>query len=143
MNDRKMVLFICTHNSARSQMAEALLNKLGGEKYVAYSGGTEPTAVNPHAIKAMADIGIDITGKQGKHVNTYKGQTFDYVITVCDHAKETCPFFPGAKKYLHQGFQDPSGFIGTEEEKDAAFRRVRDEIKSWIESTFDQEDKRD
>jgi len=137
---RKKVLFICTHNSARSQMAAALINKFWAEEYEAYSAGTEPTAVNPHAIKAMAEIGIDISNNQAKHVNTYKGQSFDYVVTVCDHAKETCPFFPGAKKYLHQGFVDPSTFTGTEEEQLSKFRRVRGEIKSWIESTFMQED---
>jgi arsenate reductase len=137
---RKKVLFICTHNSARSQMAAALINKFWAEEYEAYSAGTEPTAVNPHAIKAMAEIGIDISNNQAKHVNTYKGQSFDYVVTVCDHAKETCPFFPGAKKYLHQGFVDPSTFTGTEEEQLSKFRRVREEIKSWIESTFMQED---
>ena len=121
-------------------MAAALINKFWAEEYEAYSAGTEPTAVNPHAIKAMAEIGIDISNNQAKHVNTYKGQSFDYVVTVCDHAKETCPFFPGAKKYLHQGFVDPSTFTGTEEEQLSKFRRVREEIKSWIESTFMQED---
>jgi arsenate reductase len=137
---KKTILFICTHNSARSQIAEALINRFNTEKYHAHSAGTEPTTVNPYTIKVMAELGIDISGNQTKHVNVYKGRNFDYVVTVCDHAKETCPFFPGAKKYLHQGFTDPSTFTGTEEEKLSGFRRVRDEIKSWIESTFNQED---
>jgi len=138
-NAKKTVLFICTHNSARSQMAEALINKFWAPKYEAYSAGTEPTVVNPYAIRAMAEIGIDISNNQAKHVNVYKGKTFDYVVTVCDHAKETCPFFPGARNYLHQGFKDPSKFTGTDEERLPGFRRVRDNIKSWIESTFVKE----
>ncbi len=120
-------------------MAEALINKSTADKYVAYSAGTEPTVVNPFAIKVMAEIGIDISHNHTKHVNTYRGQTFDYVVTVCDHAKETCPFFPGANKYLHHGFDDPKAFIGTDEERLAFFRRLRDQIKEWIETTLLQE----
>jgi arsenate reductase len=139
-DDKKTILFICTHNSARSQMAEAFINSFHSAQYAAYSAGTEPTEVNPLAIKVMAEIGVAISNKKAKHVNLYKGQVFDYVVTVCDHAKETCPFFPGAKKYLHQGFEDPSTFTGTDEEKLSGFRRLRDEIRSWIESAFDNED---
>jgi arsenate reductase len=117
-----------------------LINGLYAEKYAAYSAGTEPTTVNPFAIKAMTEIGIDISNNQTKHINTYKGQTFDYVVTVCDHAKETCPFFPGADKYLHHGFEDPMAFRGTDEEKLAFFRRLRGQIKEWIETTLLQED---
>lgn len=137
---KKKILFICTHNSARSQIAEALINRLKADKFEAYSAGTEPTRVNPYSIAVMAEVGIDISGNRAKHVNVYKGKNFDYVVTVCDHAKETCPFFPGAKEYLHQGFTDPSTFTGTDEEKLSGFRRARDEIKSWLESTFDLED---
>lgn len=137
---KKTVLFICTHNSARSQIAEALTNKFKAATYEAYSAGTEPTMVNPYTVKVMAEIGIDVSGNQAKHVNVYKGRNFDYVVTVCDHAKETCPFFPGAKKYLHQGFTDPSTFTGDEEERLSGFRKLRDEIKNWVESTFDQEE---
>jgi arsenate reductase len=139
-NSRKRILFICTHNSARSQIAEALVNEFYRGKYDAYSAGTEPTAVDPSAIKALAEIGINISHNQTKHVNTYKGQTFDYVVTVCDHAKETCPFFPGADKYLHHGFEDPMAFRGTDEEKLAFFRRLRNQIREWIETTLLQED---
>lgn len=138
-SNRKRILFICTHNSARSQMAEALINKFHSEEYEAHSAGTEPTAVSPYAIRAMAEIGINISNNHAKHVDTYRGQTFDYVVTVCDHAKETCPFFPGAKKYLHQGLEDPSASKGSDEQKSAIFNRVRDRIKNWIESTFIQE----
>ena len=140
LNSRKRILFICTHNSSRSQIAEALINEFYAEKYDAYSAGTKPTAVNPFAVKAMAEIGVDISNNQAKHVNTYKGQVFDYVVTVCDHAKETCPFFPGADKYLHHRFEDPMAFRGTEEEKLAFFKHLRDQIKEWIETRLLQED---
>jgi arsenate reductase len=137
--ERKKILFVCTHNSARSQMAEGFINTHHSEKYEAHSAGTEPTALNLYAVKAMAEIGIDISKHQAKHVNTYLAQEFDCVVTVCDHARETCPFFPGAKKYLHQGFEDPSAFKGTDAEKMIVFRKVRDEIKNWIESILLQE----
>lgn len=130
------ILFICTHNSARSQMAEGFINSFYSDRYEAYSAGTEPTKVNPYAIKVMAELGIDISNHQVKSVYDFLGQEFEYVVTVCDHAKQTCPFFPGGKNYLHQGFADPSQFHGTEEEIIAGFRRVRDEIKVWIEKTF-------
>jgi len=136
----KTILFICTHNSARSQIAEALANTLLSDKYQAFSAGTEPITVNPYAIKSLAEIGIDISMNKAKHVNTYKGKIFDYVVTVCDHARETCPFFPGAKKYLHQRFEDPSSFIGTDKERLSRFRHLRDDIESWITSTFATED---
>lgn len=139
-NAKKTVLFICTHNSARSQIAVALINKFKTKKYVAYSAGTKPTMVNPYTIRVMAEIGIDISGHRTNHVNAFQGKNFDYVVSVCDQAKETCPFFPGARKYLHQAFTDPSTFTGDDEEMLSGFRRVRDEIKSWIESTFNQED---
>ena len=109
---KQKVLFICTHNSARSQMAEGLLNALYGDRYEAYSAGTQPTEVNPYAIKVMAEMGIDISKHRSKSVEEFRGKKFDYVVTVCDHAKETCPFFPGGEKYLHQGFKDPSDLRG-------------------------------
>lgn len=137
--EKKKILFICTHNSARSQIAEALVNTTKAETYLAFSAGTEPTNVNPYAIKSLAEIGIDISSNEAKHVNVYRGYTFDYVVTVCDYAKETCPFFPGAKKYLHRGFEDPSTFTGTDDEKLLHFRRLRDDIRSWVESTFNRE----
>ncbi|MCX7784609.1 MAG: arsenate reductase ArsC [candidate division WOR-3 bacterium] len=134
--NKKKVLFICTHNSARSQMAEGLLNHLYGDRYEAYSAGTQPTMVNPYAIKVMREIGIDISHHRSKSVQEFLNQEINYVITVCDSAKETCPFFPGGKKRLHQSFQDPSDFTGNEEETLNIFRKVRDEIKMWIEETF-------
>ena len=131
----KTVLFICTHNSARSQMAEGFLNTLYGDKYEAYSAGIEPAKINPYAIRVMAEIGIDISKKRSKSIEKFRGKNFDYVVTVCDHAKEACPFFPG-EKILHRGFEDPSEFKGARDEILAKVRRVRDEIKDWIEKTF-------
>lgn len=133
---KKRVLFICTHNSARSQMAEGLLRALYGDRYEVYSAGTQPTEVNPYVIRVMAEIGIDISDHRSKSVEEFLDQEFDYVITVCDHAKETCPFFPGGKEYIHKGFDDPSSFSGSEDERLDFLRRVRDEIKEWIEETF-------
>lgn len=133
---KKKVLFICTHNSARSQMAEGILRTLYGDRYEAYSAGTQPTKVNPYAIKVMSEIGIDISNHRSKSAEEFRGKEFDYVVTVCDNAKEACPFFPGGKTYLHKGFKDPSEFKGNENEIIAEFQRVRDEIKRWIEETF-------
>ncbi|HAF70618.1 MAG: Arsenate reductase [Acetothermia bacterium 64_32] len=133
---KKKVLFICTHNSARSQMAEGLVNARYGDRFEAKSAGIKPTGVHPLAIKVMAELGIDISHQHSKSIEEFLGQEFDYVVTVCDHAKETCPFFPGAKEYLHAGFPDPAAAEGTEEERLAAFRRVRDGIARWLEETF-------
>ena len=133
---KKKVLFICTHNPARSQMAEGILRTLYGDRYEAYSAGTQPTKVNPYAIKVMSEIGIDISNHRSKSAEEFRGKEFDYVVTVCDNAKEACPFFPGGKTYLHKGFKDPSEFKGNENEIVAEFQRVRDEIKRWIEETF-------
>lgn len=116
-------------------MAEALLNSLYGEKYEAYSAGIEPREINPYVIKAMAEIGIDISKQRSKSIKEFWGQKFEYVITVCDHAKENCPFFPG-EEIIHKSFEDPSKFRGSEEEIMEKVRRVRDEIKKWIEETF-------
>ncbi len=133
---RQRVLFICTHNSARSQMAEGLLKAFYGDRYEAYSAGTQPSGVNPNAVRVMNEIGIDISAHRSKSVDEFRESKFDYVITVCDQARETCPFFPGGRTYLHQGFEDPSEFKGTPEETVAVFRRVRDEIRAWIMETF-------
>jgi arsenate reductase len=134
--EKKKVLFLCTHNSARSQMAEGLLRALRGNRYEAYSAGTEPTAVSPYAVKVMAEIGIDISRHRSKSVDAFTSGSFDYVVTVCDNAKEACPFFPGGRKMLHESFEDPSTFAGGEEEITAGFRHIRNEIKGWIEETF-------
>lgn len=134
--EKKKILFICTHNSARSQMAEGLVNFYLKEKFIAFSAGTKPTKVNPYAIKVMEEIGIDISNHRSKSVLEFKGEKFDYVVTVCDSAKENCPFFPGAKEYLHNSFEDPSSFEGTEEEKLNKFREIRDKIKEYILEKF-------
>ncbi|MGD9031833.1 MAG: arsenate reductase ArsC [Desulfobacteraceae bacterium] len=134
--EKRKILFICTHNSARSHMAEGLVNALYAENYKAHSAGTEPSQVNPLAIRVMAEIGIDISDHHSKGVEQFLNQEFDYVVTVCDHANETCPFFPGGKERIHNGFQDPAAQDGTEDERLAVFRRVRDEIRHWIEETF-------
>jgi arsenate reductase (thioredoxin) len=135
-DERKRVLFICTYNSARSQMAEAFLNQLHGDRYQAFSAGTKPSRVHPLAVKAMAEVGIDIAGHRSKGVDEFLDKTFDLVVTVCDNAREACPYFPGAHKQIHRGFEEPSAAGGEEEEKLAVFRRVRDDIRAWIAETF-------
>ena len=139
MNDttnKKRILVICTHNAARSQIAEGLLNSLYGDRIEAYSAGTEPTQVNAYAVKVMAELDIDISQNSSKSVNEFIEQKFDYVVTVCDGAREACPFFPGAREYLHQSFADPSTFEGTEKEILAQVREVRENIRNWIEKTY-------
>jgi len=116
-------------------MAESLLNYHYGDQYEGYSAGIEVTKVNPYVVKVMAEIGIDISHQRSKSIEAFQGETFDYVVTVCDHAKETCPFFPG-KTILHKSFDNPSSFAGTEEDILEQVRRVRDEIKNWISDTF-------
>jgi arsenate reductase len=136
----KKVIFICTHNSARSQMAEGLLRHLYGDKYEAFSAGTSPTEIHLLAVRVMDEIGIDISDSRSKSINEYRDEIFDYVITVCDHARQTCPFFPAAKENLHAGFEDPSAFEGTDEARLRKFREVRDETKRWIEDYFGRKD---
>jgi arsenate reductase len=131
----KTVLFTCTHNSARSQMAEAFLNKLCGDKYEAKSAGVTPRGINFYVVKVMAEIGVDLSAHRSKSIMEFQGKTFDYVVTVCDSARESCPFFPGEIQ-IDKSFPDPAAFTGTEEEILSKVRVVRDEIKSWIESTF-------
>ncbi len=134
--DKKKVLFLCTHNSARSQMAEGLLRAMYGDRFEAYSAGTEMTRVNPYVINSMAKIGIDLTCHRSKHLNEFINENMDYVVTVCDNAKEACPYFPNAKNRLHHSFPDPSKFAGEEEEILLEVANVREEIKSWIAETF-------
>lgn len=126
------VLFLCVHNSARSQMAEGLLRAWGGGRFEAASAGSVATEVRPLAIRAMAEIGIDISGQTSKTSAAFGGQSFDYAITVCDESKEACPFFPGAARQLHWSFDDPAAATGTDEDRLAVFRRVRDEIGARI-----------
>jgi arsenate reductase len=133
---RKKILFVCTHNSARSQLAEGLVNSLCSYKYQAFSAGSAPTKVNTFAIDALREIGIDITDHYSKSINEFEDQYFDYVITVCNNAKDNCPFFPRANEYVHKSFQDPSSVDGTFQDKLNAFRKSRDEIKQWILEFF-------
>jgi arsenate reductase len=127
------VLFLCTHNSARSQMAEGLLRHLGGGNFEAFSAGIEATGVRPQAVRAMAELGIDISGQESKTLERYLDQPFEKVITVCDQANETCPVFFGAKQRLHWSLPDPSQVTGTDEEQLAVYRQVRDAIRERIE----------
>ena len=140
---KKKVLFICTHNSARSQMAEGLIRTLYPDRYEPWSAGREPSALNPYAVKVMAELGIDISLHRSKSLDDFLDMKFDYVVTVCDHAKQICPFFPGGKESIHKGFEDPAAFTGREDEKIAIFRRVRDEIRDWIVETFGGEGERE
>jgi arsenate reductase (thioredoxin) len=133
MNEQR-VLFLCTHNSARSQMAEALLRHLGGDRFEAYSAGTEATHVRPLAIEAMRELGVDIAGQESKTLDRYLGEPFDAVITVCDQAAEACPVFAGAKRRLHWSLPDPSRATGTRDEQLAVYRQVRDDIARRIRS---------
>jgi arsenate reductase len=129
---KKKVLFICTQNSARSQMAEGILRKLYGNQYEVYSAGIRISQVNPYAIKVMQEIGIDISMQYSKSIEEFKNMTFDYVITVCNAAKENCPFFSNGKKYIHKSFSDPAEYKRKEEEILEKFRQVRDEIMSFF-----------
>ncbi len=126
------ILFICTHNSARSQLAEGLVNHYFGETWEAASAGTEQTGVKPFATQAMAETGIDISRHTSKTIDTFQGKAFDVVVTVCDSARETCPFFPG-KNVVHHSFVDPSNAQGSEADKLAAFCNTRNEIKDWLD----------
>ena len=131
----KRVLILCTGNSARSQMAEGILRHEGGGAFEVYSAGTKASAVRTEAIQAMREIGIDITSHRSKSVDEFVGQEFDYVITVCDNAKESCPVFPGKTKRIHQSFEDPPPpGVGSDDVRLAIFRRVRDEIREWLKS---------
>ena len=151
--EKTKVLFLCTHNSARSQMAEGLLKHLYGDRYEVFSAGATPKSVNPLAIKALAEIGVDISKQRSKSIEEFRGRPIDLVVSVCkSSAKVACPFcssplvgdrpkiiddtLPDAGRYLDHPFDDPSEAEGTDEEKLAAFRRVRDEIKRWILEYF-------
>lgn len=126
------VLFLCTHNSARSQMAEGFLRHLAGDRFEVASAGTEAKGVNPLAVRAMGEVGIDLAGHTSKTLDRFLGQPWDFVITVCDQASEACPVFPAGAMRLHWSFDDPSGASGSNAERLVVFRRVRDEIKSRI-----------
>ena len=138
------VLFLCTHNSSRSQMAEGLLRAHGGTRFAVSSAGTHPRRVHPLAIRAMREIGIDMSEAAGYHakgLDEFAGQPFDLVVTVCDEAAEECPYFPGAHRQVHWGFPDPSAASGTDGERLAVFRAVRDAIAARVEAFVrEQED---
>jgi len=128
----KRVLILCTGNSARSQMGEGLFRLEGGGVYEAFSAGTRPSSVRPEAIAVMKEIGVDISGQRSKSVEEFAGQAFDYVVTVCDNARDTCPVFPGAAERIHWSLEDPAAVQGGEAERLAAFRRIRDRLRQRI-----------
>ena len=133
----KRVLFLCTGNSCRSQMAEGFARHLKGDQLEAHSAGLEAHGLNPNAVKVMAEAGVDITGQRSKHVDELRGITFDYAVTVCGHADENCPVFPGRTRVVHVGFDDPPKLAKdarSEEEALGHYRRVRDEIRQFIET---------
>ena len=127
---KQRVLILCTGNSARSQMAEGLLRRMAGDRFEVFSAGTRPAGLNPHAVEAMREAGIDISGQRSKSAEEFAGQEFDCVITVCDNARESCPVFPGAGKRLHHSFEDPAA--APPQRQAEVFRRVRDEIAAWL-----------
>jgi arsenate reductase len=128
------VLFVCTHNSARSQMAEGFLRELGCGRFEAHSAGTEATRLHPFAIQAMAEVGIDISTQESKTIDRYIGEPFDLVITVCDDAAEACPVFPNARERRHWSFPDPSKAIGPDDRRFTVFAQIRDDIRARIEN---------
>ncbi|GFO53492.1 arsenate reductase [Geomonas sp. Red276] len=130
------VLFLCTHNSCRSQMAEGLANHYLGDRVEAFSAGTEATRVNPLAVKVLAELGIDISSQRSKTLDEFAGESLDHAVTLCGDANDKCPLFIGGARRVHRGFDDPSRLPGTEEEVIPEFRRVRDEIKGWIIDYF-------
>ena len=129
--DKKKILVVCTGNSCRSQIAEGYLRKIAGDKAEVYSAGVETHGVNPLAIETMKEDGVDISSQTSNNMNEYLNIDFDFVITVCDHAKERCPFFPGRAKKFHQNFPDPAKATGSKEEIKEQFRQVRQQIKSY------------
>lgn len=134
MSGKQRILILCTGNSARSQMAEGLLRHDAGDRFDVASAGTHPSRVRPEATEAMKEIGIDISGHRSKSVDEFANQQFDYVLTVCDHANESCPTRPGHGRRFHQSFEDPAAIEGSHEERLNAFREVRDQIRSYLRS---------
>ena len=129
---KQRVLILCTGNSARSQMAEGLLRHDAGDRFEVFSAGVKPTGVRPEAVAVMRELGIDLCGHRSKHADEFSGQKFDYVLTVCDNARENCPIFPAATRMIHRNFVDPAAASGSEEDRLATFRRVRDEIRGYL-----------
>ena len=135
-SSKKSVLFICKHNAVRSQMAEAFLNNIYGDRYSAFSAGSDPTQIDPLVITVMKEVGIDVSSYKSKGLNVFQDYHFDYVVTVCDQANESCPYFPGGNLRIHKSFSDPSKLQGWHEDVIKEYRRIRDEIKNWIEKEF-------
>ena len=133
---KKRVLFLCTHNAVRSQMAESFLNKIYGDRYTAFSAGSDPTQIDPIVILVMSEVGIDVSNYRSKGLNVFRDYHFDYVITVCDQVQESCPYFSEGNIRKHMSFPDPSKFQGRSEDVIKEYRCVRDEIKNWIEKEF-------
>ena len=137
--DKPKVLFLCTQNSCRSQMAEGFLRHLAGDKFEVASAGAQPTWLNPDALKVMGEIGIDISGQHSKDVAQFLGQRVSYVITVCDKSREVCPIFPGSPRNLHWSIEDPASAPGSPDERLTAFRRVRDDLERRIREFVEKE----
>lgn len=131
---KKRIIFVCTHNSARSQIAEGYTNARYGDRYDAFSAGSKPGSLNPYAVRAMAEVGIDISGHHAKGLDEFEGIEMDVLVSVCEGG--ICPFFPWAKKEIHRGFPDPSKLNGTDEEIMTGIRLIRNEIVSWIDNNF-------
>ncbi len=129
--DKQSILVLCTGNSARSQMAEGIIRHLYGDRFEVFSAGTHPSLVRPEAIKAMAEIGIDISNHRSKSVEEFADREIDYVLTVCDNARENCPYFPARTRVIHHSFDDPAAVEGDEETRLAAFQIVRDQIREY------------
>ncbi len=139
--DKEKVLFLCTGNSARSQMAEAFLKKYAGDRFEAYSAGVRPIGIVPYTIRVMEEVGISLEGQGSKGVDEYIGKIdFDHLITVCANAEKQCPVFPGAGKRIHWDLEDPAGPVGTEEENLQKFREVRDQIDEHIKEWLSTQD---
>lgn len=136
MSEREKVLILCTGNSARSQMAEGLLKHISPNRYEVHSAGTKPSIVRPEAIEALAEIGIDISRNRSKSVDEFVDEEIEYVLTVCDNARENCPYFPAKTKIVHHSFEDPAEVQGDEETRLNAFRKIRDEIRVYLENDF-------
>jgi arsenate reductase len=144
-NNKKIkILFLCTGNSCRSQMAEGWTRKLKNDQMEVYSAGVTPSTIDPKAVKVMAEAGVDISGQKSKDIDEFLGMEFDYVVTLCDHANESCPIFPGKTKRVHKGFDDPPVLAAGTPDEDSAlghYRRVRDEIRSFVEGLPDNLEK--
>jgi arsenate reductase len=139
VTNKKRLLVLCTGNSARSQMGEALFRQAGGEGWEVFSAGTKPSFVRPEAIAAMGEIGIDISGHRSKSVDEFSGQEFDYIVTVCDNARDACPVFPGTAEHVHWSLEDPAAVEGSEEVRLRAFRRIRDQLRERVKSFFEKQ----